>query len=185
MNKSALVILHDGFEEMEAVAPIDILRRGEVSVTVASLAKEKSVTGRSGITITADTDLDQALVRDYDLIVLPGGPGVFKGLRQDPRVRRALQHQVDAGKPVAAICAAPLVLLDAGVLDGLRYTAHFSTADELPDRDESVTVVRDGLVTTSQGAGTATAFALRLLADLCDEATALAVAQSICLKDPQ
>lgn len=185
MNKSALVILHEGFEEMEAVAPIDILRRGDVSVTVASLGTDLLVTGRSGITLKADTSLDQALVRDYDAIVLPGGPGVLQSLRHDARVRRAIQHQAAIGKRVAAICAAPLTLLDAGLLDGKQHTAHFTTQEELPQLDPNAAVVRDGEITTSQGAGTATAFALSVLADLAGQDVADEVAQSICLLTAQ
>lgn len=185
MSKSALVILHEGFEEMEAIAPIDILRRGEVSVTVASLSKEPLVLGRNQITVQADVDLDQALRHDYDVIVLPGGPGVYKLLRNDERVRRAIQRQVETGRRVAAICAAPLALLDAGLLEGVRHTSHFSAAEELPEREDGQTVVSDGLITTSQGAGTATAFALTVLSQLTSEQTAREVAASICLSAPQ
>ncbi|WP_309397809.1 DJ-1 family glyoxalase III [Cerasicoccus maritimus] len=185
MSKTALVILHEGFEEMEAIAPIDILRRGEVSVTVASLPKEKLVLGRNKISVMADVDLDQALLHDYDMIVLPGGPGVYETLRHDTRVRKAIQRQVELGKPVAAICAAPVTLLDAELLKGVQYTCHFASAEELPERDAVSSVVTDGLITTSQGAGTATAFALSLLAQLTDAQTAQDVAASICLSAPQ
>lgn len=184
MSKTALVILHEGFEEMEAIAPIDILRRGGVSVTVASLPKETLVKGRNNIQVQADVDLDQALLRDYDLIVLPGGPGVHQSLRHDPRVRKAVRKQLDLQRKVGAICAAPLALLDAKVLEGKRYTAHFSTSDELSDIASDL-VVTDGLITTSQGAGTATAFALSLLAQLTSEETAQEVAASICLSAAQ
>ncbi|GHB90989.1 DJ-1 family glyoxalase III [Cerasicoccus arenae] len=185
MSKSALVILHEGFEEMEAIAPIDILRRGGVSVTVASLTKEILIIGRNSITVQADVDLDQALMHDYDAIVLPGGPGVNKSLRHDPRVRLAIQRQLELGKLVAAICAAPLTLLDAGLLEGKRHTAHYSTVEELPEMESAQTVITDGLIITSQGAGTATAFALTVLAQLTTEMVAREVAESICLSTPQ
>lgn len=185
MSKTALVILHEGFEEMEAIAPIDILRRGEVSVTVASLTKETLVRGRNEITVRADIDLDQALTHDYDAIVLPGGPGVNQHLRHDERVRKAIRRQVETGRRVAAICAAPLVLLDAGLLEDARHTSHFSTAEELPEREDGQTVITDGLITTSQGAGTATAFALTVLAHLTSDQTAQEVAASICQGSPQ
>ncbi|MGE9295313.1 MAG: DJ-1 family glyoxalase III [Puniceicoccales bacterium] len=185
MSKTALVILHEGFEEMEAVAPIDILRRGDVSVTVASLSKETLVTGRNNIAITADTDLDQALSRDYDVIVLPGGPGVNESLRQDTRVRKALAHQVSIGGLVAAICAAPLAILDAGLLTGKAFTSHPTTAEELPERHPSAPVVTDGQFITSQGAGTATAFSLEVLTRLTSAEVARMVAASICLSAPQ
>jgi len=185
MSNTALVILHEGFEEMEAVAPIDILRRGEVSVTVASLKPATSVTGRNQITIEADTDLDQALTQDYDVIVLPGGPGVTQYLRHDSRVRKALLHQVATGRLIAAICAAPLAVRDAELLGGKHFTAHPSTQAELPTRNPDLPVVTDGWLITSQGAGTATAFALEILARLTSNETAAAVADSICLHSPQ
>lgn len=185
MSKTALVILHEGFEEMEAIAPIDILRRGEVSVTVASLTKETLVVGRNQIKVEADVDLDQAMLHDYDVVVLPGGPGVYQTLRSDMRVRKLIQRQIEVGRRVAAICAAPLTLLDAGLLDNVHYTSHFSTAEELPEREAGKSVVSDGLITTSQGAGTATAFALTVLSQLTDEQTAQEVAASICLSAPQ
>jgi len=185
MSKTALVILHEGFEEMEAIAPIDILRRGEISVTVASLPKEPLVTGRNQISVQADVNLDQALTREYDVIVLPGGPGVNQSLRHDDRVRQALLQQVSIGGCVAAICAAPLAVLDAGLLDGKQFTSHPSTVKELPARNAHKPVVVDDWLITSQGAGTATAFALEILAKLSGEEVAREVAASISLSSPQ
>ncbi|MEO0796444.1 MAG: DJ-1 family glyoxalase III [Verrucomicrobiota bacterium] len=185
MSQSALVILHPGFEEMEAVAPIDILRRGEISVTVASLSTERLVTGKNSVSIQTDALLDEVLDNAFDMLVLPGGPGVNQGLRQDPRVQSMVQQQLAAGRKVAAICAAPLVLLDAGVLTGKAYTAHFTTENELPGRDTTAAVVVDGQITTSQGAGTATAFSLQVLAELTETSTAAKIAESICLQAPQ
>ncbi|MEM9226813.1 MAG: DJ-1 family glyoxalase III, partial [Verrucomicrobiota bacterium] len=164
MSKSALIILHEGFEEMEAIAPIDILRRGGIDVTVASRESLLEVKGRNAITVRADVLLDEALTHSYDAIILPGGPGVFAKLRGDVRVGDAVKHFAETDKLVCAICAAPVVLADAGLLAGRRYTAHTSTVNELPSRDSEQTVIEDGNIITSQGAGTATAFALAVLA---------------------
>ncbi len=181
MSKTALVILHPGFEEIEAVTPIDILRRGGVEVIVASLGREPAVTGRNDMILLADAPLDVVLETDFDLVMLPGGPGILKEVRGDARVEALLKRHLGSGKLTGAICAAPLVLLDAGLLEGNQYTAHFSTAEELTAIDESRAVVEDGPLITSRGAGTATDFGLALLARLSGPETADAVAQSICV----
>lgn len=185
MSKTALIILHEGFEEMEAIAPIDILRRGGVTVTVASRECYPTVKGRNDIAVKADVLLDEALRQKHDCLLIPGGPGVYEKLRGDRRVIEAIVKYHAAGKLVAAICAAPLTLLDADILEGRQYTSHPSAADELPARDTASAVVEDGNLITSQGAGTATAFALAVLARLTDAGNAREVAKSICLQGPQ
>lgn len=185
MSKTALIILHPGFEELEAIAPIDILRRGGVKVTVASQHSGLSVTGRNGITLQAECPLDTVLNKSFDALILPGGPGVYKSLRTDSRLIDLTRRSHESGRLVAAICAAPLVLHDAGLLQGRSYTAHFATSEELPQLQADQPVVTDGNLITSRGAGTATAFALTLLSRLVDTATATAVAESICLMDGQ
>lgn len=185
MSKSALIILHEGFEEIEAVNPIDILRRGGVEVTVASQGDSLAVAGRNGMTLMADTALDAVIDQTYDAVILPGGPGIPNNVRGDARVEALLKKQLAGSKIVGAICAAPLILHDAGLLEGRRYTAHFSVADELHALDESQAVLEDGPLITSRGAGTATAFGLALLSRLTDRETADALAQSICLMQAQ
>src|SRR4051812_3096526 len=138
---TVLAILAEGFEEIEATSPIDLLRRAGANVTVAALGEGIHVTGRTGLTMHADTTLAVVEARDFDCVFLPGGPGV-KHLRADPRVRALVARQHVAGRWLAAICAAPTVLQDAGLLTGRRYTAHFSVAAELPNilADERVAV---------------------------------------------
>ncbi len=176
---TVLAILPDGFEEIEATAPIDLLRRAGVEVTTAALGEQIHVTGRSGITMHADTTLAAVLARDFDGVFLPGGPGV-KHLRADPRVRALVQRQHAAGRWLAAICAAPAVLHDAGLLAGRRYTAHFSVAGELPAILANERTVVDGKLLTSRGAGTALDFGLLLVEKLVSADQARAVAQAIC-----
>jgi 4-methyl-5(b-hydroxyethyl)-thiazole monophosphate biosynthesis len=176
---TVLAILAEGFEEIEATAPIDLLRRAGVEVTVAALGEGIHVTGRNGLTMHADTTLTNAEGREFDCLFLPGGPGV-KHLRADPRVRALVLRQHAAGGWLAAICAAPAVLHDAGLLAGRRYTAHFSVADELPAILAHERVVEDGRLLTSRGAGTALDFGLLLVAKLVSSAKAAEIAQSIC-----
>ena len=177
---TALVILADGFEELEAFAPVDLLRRGGIEVTVASLNENRHATGRSNITAHADAALASVQGRLFDLVFLPGGAGV-KNLRADPRVKELLLQHHAAGRWLAAICAAPTVLNDAGLLAGKRYTAHFSVADELPEILASERVVTDGKITTSRGAGTAVEFGLHLVALLASPAKSTEISKAICL----
>lgn len=177
---SVLVILADGFEELETFAPVDLLRRGEVEVTVASLNENRHATGRSGITAHADAALSAVQGRLFDLVFLPGGAGV-KHLRADPRVREIVLQHHSAGRWLAAICAAPLVLHDCGLLTGKRYTAHFSVANELPATLLDERVVTDGKITTARGAGTAVEFGLNLVALLMSPAKSAEISKAICL----
>jgi len=181
MNKPrfALIVLPQGFEEVEAVTPIDVLRRAGVTVKIASLDAKLEVTGRNGIALLADAPLDVSFSRAYDMVILPGGPGV-KHLRADPRVIDLVRKQAERGSWVAAICAAPTVLHDAGLLAGRRYTAHFSVASELGAIIESERVVVDAPIITSRGAGTALDFGLELVARLVSPEAARDVRESIC-----
>ncbi|BCU78692.1 DJ-1 family glyoxalase III [Luteolibacter sp. LG18] len=167
MSARVLCLLVDGFEEIEAVTPIDLLRRAGVEVTTAALG-ELTVTGRNGIQILADTRLADELPDAYDLLFLPGGPGVAK-LREDGRPAAIARIFTESGKRVAAICAAPLVLKDAGILSGKRFTAHASALRELPDAIPGERVVIEGNLITSRGAGTALDFGLVLVAELCGQ----------------
>ena len=177
---TVLVLLADGFEEIEAFAPVDIMRRAGVEVTVASLSENRHATGRSGITAHADAALSAVQGQAFDLVFLPGGAGV-KNLRADPRVDLIVRQQHAAGRWLAAICAAPTVLHDAGLLNGRRYTAHFSVAPELPAILADERVVTDGKVTTSRGAGTAIEFGLHLVALLTSAEKAKEISKAICL----
>lgn len=176
---TVLAILAEGFEEVEAVTPIDLLRRAGAEVTVAALADGIHVTGRSGITVHAGTALSAVESLTYDCLFLPGGPGV-KHLRNDPRVRAIVMRHHHAGKWLAAICAAPTVLHDAGLLVGRRYTAHFSVAAELAQILSDERVVEDGNLLTSRGAGTALDFALAMIRKLYSAEKALEIARSVC-----
>ncbi len=176
--KRVLCIVADGFEEIETVTPVDLLRRAEIEVVVAAVGSSLHVTGRSGITMHADAGLDEVDPAGFDLLLLPGGPGVA-ALRADGRAAALAKQFVAAGKPVGAICAAPLLLADAGLLEGKQFTAHFTTAGDLPGALADEPVVDDALLITSRGAGTALDFGLLLVERLAGTTKAAEVAQSI------
>ncbi len=175
-----LAIITDGFEEIETVTPIDILRRAGIEVSLVSLGKDLLVTGRTGITIQADKVLDDRIAREpFDCLLLPGGPHV-KLLRCDPRVKDLVLHFSKADRWIAAICAAPLLLNDAGLLADKRYTAHFSAAIELPAIIAEERVVCDGKFITSRGAGTSVDFGLAMVEKMLTASKAKEVSEAIC-----
>ncbi|MFT3992604.1 MAG: DJ-1/PfpI family protein [Luteolibacter sp.] len=160
MSKRVLCLLVDGFEEIETVTPVDLLRRAGVEVVLAALER-KQVKGRCAMTLVADALLSEIDPGNFDALLIPGGPGVGE-MREDERAAVLAESFAEQGKTVAAICAAPLVLKDAGLLEGKRFTAHFSAHDDLPGViDERVVV--DGNLITSRGAGTALDFGFALV----------------------
>jgi 4-methyl-5(b-hydroxyethyl)-thiazole monophosphate biosynthesis len=158
-----LVPLAPGFEEIEAVTIIDILRRAHVEVTVAGTA-DGPIVGSRRVPIIPDTTLDAVAGSRFDMIVLPGGGEGTANLRRDPRIAEIVKRQAERGGNLAAICAAPTVLADAGLLDRKRVTSYpsyqseFSASDYRTDR-----VVIDGRLITSRSPGTALEFALVLV----------------------
>ena len=164
---SVLLPLADGFEEIEAVSLIDIMRRGGIEVRVAYLDGEfdtNLVTGANGITVQADTLIKNVIAEDFDMIVLPGGWGGTNHLAENKKVQTLLKEFEDQGKYIGAMCAAPYALHVAGVLSP-RYTCYPSVEEKI--RKEGYTdqekVVLDGKVMTSRGPGTAICFALEIV----------------------
>ncbi len=179
MKKRVLVLLENGFEEIETVSPIDLLRRADAEVVIAATGNDLMVTGKTGVCLRADALLSDCKPDQFDALVIPGGPAA-KRLKQNATVRQIIRSFDEGNLLIGAICAAPTVLNAASVLSGRRYTAHFSVADELPDILPDP-VVRDGNLITSRGAGTAVAFGLSLVSSLFDEQTAREIASAICL----
>lgn len=161
-HPTALVLLADGFEEIEAIAVVDVLRRAGVAVTVAGLVDGPIEASRKTRHL-AEVTLDAVGDRLFDAVILPGGQPGTNRLKADARVRETVLRHARAGKWVAAICAAPTVLQDLGLLTGRRVTSHPSVAGEFPgatyveDR-----VAWDGRILTSRGPGTALEFSLKL-----------------------
>ncbi len=176
---TVLAILPEGFEEIETIAPINLLRRAGASVTVAALGEELSVKGRSNITLQAETLLSAVIAKPFDMLLLPGGAGV-KRFRADLRITALVKAYAEKNRWIAAICAAPTVLNDAGLLAGRRYTAHPSTALELREILASERVVIDGKIITSRGAGTSLDFGFALVEQLFSADKAKEIASTIC-----
>ncbi len=180
-TQTALIIIYEGFEEMEAIGPIDLLRRAGIDCTVASREDELLVRGRSGIFVRAEISLNEVVDNEYDVVVLPGGPG-YTRMVKDSRVIELLKNQADGERLIGAICAAPTIVKQAGLLEDRRYTAHFGVAGMLPGLIADQAVIEDGIIITSRGAGTATEFALALVARLAGQDKAREIATSICYR---
>jgi 4-methyl-5(b-hydroxyethyl)-thiazole monophosphate biosynthesis len=180
MTQRVLVPIADGTEEMEAVIIIDILRRACAEVTVASVGPLE-VTASRGVKLVADTTIEACRDEDFDLIVLPGGIPGAEHLRDSALLTQLLTRQRARDRWYGAICAAPAVVLaHHGLLGPEQATCHPAFTDQLPDTrlaDQSVVVA--GRCVTSQGAGTAMVFALRLVELLFDRPTADAVATAM------
>ena len=172
-TRAVLVPLAPGFEEIEAVTIIDVLRRAGLSVHVAGLSA-RAVTGAHGITLVTDGLLAEVDARELAMLVLPGGMPGTTNLAADGRILALVRELESSGRKVAAICAAPLVLERAGVLAGREVTSYPSVRDQLPSARvlSEPAVVSSGPVITSQGVGTALAFALALVAELAGPAKA-------------
>jgi 4-methyl-5(b-hydroxyethyl)-thiazole monophosphate biosynthesis len=168
MGKSVLVPVADGTEDLEAVAIIDVLRRADAKVTVASITGSRQVTFSRGMVITADALLENCVTREYDLVVLPGGIPGAENLRDSVDLVRLLKHQRETGQLYGAICASPAVVLEHhGLLEGRQATCHPAYVEQLTNKDRAASrVVVDGNCITSQGAGTAVEFSLALVEQL-------------------
>lgn len=160
-----LVPLAQGCEELEAVTVIDLLRRAGITVDTAGLDGQP-VRASRGTVLVPDITLDEALGRDYDMIVLPGGLPGADYLKDDARVIELVRRMAGQGRYTAAICAAPRVLARAGLLDGRRATSFPGALDvaSIPGIEYTdCPVERDGTIITSRGPGTAMDFALELI----------------------
>jgi DJ-1 family protein len=163
---TSLFLLANGFEELEFVAPYDILHRGGVKVQTVSISDKKEVTGSHNITIVADSLLSQIDGLNFDLLVLPGGGQGTENLFRSKSVKKLLLKSYEECKRIAAICAAPKVLANAGILRNHEATSFPSTRSEVEPfckKYLDVPVVVSGNITTSRGAGTAAEFGFCLL----------------------
>lgn len=180
--KKILVLLAEGFEEIEALTPVDYLRRADVEIDMASLTEDLSVTGAHGIVISADTTLDAVDLAVYDGVYLPGGMPGSLNLRDDARVLKIVRDFAGSGKAVAAICAAPIVLEKAGVIANKRVTGYPGTVDKLENvgtYDADAIVVQDENIFTGRGAAAAVYLSFALITALCGEETTKRVKEGI------
>ncbi len=177
------MLLGTGFEETEAVAPLDLLRRAGVEVLTVGVTG-KTVAGSHGIRIEADIEIGQMDLTDMDMIILPGGLGGVASARASREAMDALRFAWENGKFVAAICAGPTVLADLGITDNKNATCFpgcesgMGSANMIPN----VPCVRDGKLITGTSAGCAIPFGLALIEALKGEATAKAIADQIVIR---
>jgi 4-methyl-5(b-hydroxyethyl)-thiazole monophosphate biosynthesis len=182
MAKNVIVLLAEGFEEVEAVTPIDYLRRAGLTVTTAAIGSSLSVKGARGITVNADTAL-RNLKQTWDAVVIPGGMPGATNIAASQEAAALITEMAAAGKLICAICASPAVVLaPLGLLSGRQFTCY-------PGMEERVQgakwteqpVVTDGNIITSRGAGTAGAFAVAIISKLLSQAEGDKIAQSVLL----
>ena len=177
------VLLGTGFEEIEALAPVDLLRRAGVEVKTVGL-NGKIVYGGHAIGVEADMTIDELDVSDAEMIVLPGGLGGVASIRGCEKALEAVRAVSKAGKYIAAICAGPTVLADLGLLNGVQATCY---PGQIPNMKDAVVVenaacVTDGKVITGTSAGTAVPFALALIEALKGAEAAGAIADQIVIR---
>lgn len=181
MTKLAAVIVADGFEPLEVVAPVDALRRGGVEVALVSIMEGNDVLGAQNITLHADMLIDQINLDDCDMLIIPGGSKGVENIIKCETVREALTSYIQADKYVGAICAGPTVLADCRLLIGRKATCYPGCEEVFPEgsyvNDKQV-IVDDNLI-TADGPGAALAFGLALLEALEGKEAAAQVADAM------
>ena len=185
MEKRVLVPLAEGFEMVEALSIVDILRRGNIQVDTAALGDSLQVTSSHGVTVMADKLLSDCLDQVYDLIALPGGIPGAENLKNSAELAGLLKKQMEEDRLYGAICASPAVVLEHhGMLDGKKATCHPGFVAQLSSQDHTgEKVVVDGNCITSKGAGTAIDFSLELLTRIAGEEVRETVKQGLALTD--
>lgn len=175
------VFLSEGFEEIEAIAPIDILRRADIEVITVSIGTKKEVCGAHGIKIMADVLFDEVHCSDNDLLMLPGGMPGTKNLDAHQGLKTLLRKHAEHEKLIAAICAAPSILGGMGLLKGKEAVCYPGFEDKLLGATVSKEkVVQSGNIITAMGAGVAVSFALKLVEVLKGKSASEKIAKAIC-----
>lgn len=183
MDKKVGIFLADGFEEIEGLTVVDILRRAQISISMISINGKKNVEGAHGIAVAADQLIEECDLDKLDMLVLPGGMPGTTNLAACGQLTEALKKADQEKRGIAAICAAPSVLGDLGLLKGKKavcypgFEARLNGAEVL-----QIPVVTDGHITTSRGMGTAIAFALELVNRLGSAEQAQQIGSSIIWK---
>ena len=170
---SAIVFLAPGFEEIETATVVDFLRRCGVEVVVAGI-EPSVIEGGHGMKLVSDILIDEANVEDFEVVICPGGNPGYMNLRKDSRVLTMIKEAFNSNKLVAAICAAPAVLADAGILRDKNCTIYPGMEVELEKgggKPRNDLVVEDGNVITSQGPATAFLFAFSIANRIVDKKT--------------
>jgi len=178
--KKIAVFLAEGLEEIEGLTVVDILRRAEVDVTTVSITEKNEVTGSHNIKIWADKKFEEVTFDELDGVVLPGGMPGTTNLMNHAGVNEVIKSFAAEGKLVSAICAAPSVLGQAGLLEGKKATCYPGFEKQMTGATATTDkVVQDGNIITSRGMGTAIPFALALTAYLLGQEVANKIGASI------
>ena len=176
------VFFADGFEEMEAFAAVDILRRAEVKVSMISVTPDEIVKGAHVVSVLCDQNIVNADFYDAEMLVLPGGLPGAQTLNDCEDLQRLLKKQVADNKNVAAICAAPMVLGNLGLLKGKKATCYPGFDKYLEGAEYTGTMVeKDGNIITGKGPGAAVEFALALVEHLCGKEKVKELKNAMCL----
>lgn len=183
--KNVCVFLADGCEEVEALTPIDLLRRAGAKVTLVSVSGEKYIKAAHNVVIETDVSVKNEELSGFDAYVLPGGAPGYKNLMASPEVKTIVTSACTEGKLIAAICAAPCVLGEFGLLNGKKATCYPGMEDGLIGADSyKDSVVVDGNIITSRGVGTAIEFSLSIIEYLYDKEAADTLAAQIVWSRP-
>lgn len=168
--KRVAVLLAEGFEEVEAFTVVDLLRRSMVYVDTISITEEYMVRGSHGINVQTEDLFDEVNFAEFDMLVLPGGGAGARNLEAHEGVKKVVEDFCENEKFVGAICAAPAILGNLGLLKGRRATCYPSVEDQLQGAVVVKTpVIQDGNIITSRGFGTAISFGLKLVEVLFDK----------------
>ena len=166
-DKKVLVFLVNGFEEIEAMAPIDLLRRAGIIVDTVSINEDNQVTSSRKIRVLTDKTIDEINFENYEMIVLPGGPGTENYMKSEKLLEKLKEFSIN--RKLGAICAAPTILSALGILNG-KQAICFPACEPDLIKDGAIIVnqdvVRDNNIITSRGAGTAIDFSLSLIEEL-------------------
>ena len=176
------MLLGTGFEETEAIAPLDLLRRAGVEVATVGI-NGKVITGSHGIPVTADMELSEMNWDNMDMIVLPGGLGGVNSIKASEKALEAVRYAYDSGKFVAAICAGPTILAQLHITDGKNATCYPGCETQMGSANMvNAAAVTDGKIITGTSAGCAIPFGLALITALKGEEAAAAIAKQIVIR---
>jgi len=184
MSKKAFLFLAEGFEEVEAITPIDYLRRAGVELVSAAVGKEKTVLGSHKIPVKADVLVKEIDVQSADCLIFPGGMPGSVNLANSKELDTFIREFDKQGKLLAAICAAPVLVFGSkGILNGRHFTCYPGMEGQITccAEWESSPVVTDGNIITSRGAGTAGLFAIKIIEKLCGAETAGQIKSAVVL----
>lgn len=182
--KEVFVFLANGFEEIEAISIIDILRRGEIKTTTVSITGDNKVVGAHEIPVFADKLFDEVNFTQGEMLILPGGMPGASNLNAHEKLKSLIMQYNSENKKIAAICAAPIVLGGLGLLEGKRATSYPGFESQLTGAQfEKTGIVKDGNIITGRGPGYATAFALYLLEELKDKNASHQVATGLLINE--